>query len=95
MKGMPPWANPNLSPEDIVKQYTQISDYKPVLGLLQDRSPAPNTDGDEPDDEGWKFVCDVTAELVKQGIPFYPTVSRAASAANKLIDYYQKRERQS
>ena len=93
MKGMPPWANLNLTPEDIVKQYTQINDYKPVLGLLQDRSPSPDIEDNEQENERWKTVCEVTAELVKQGIPFYPTVSRAASAANKLIDYYQRRER--
>jgi len=93
MRGGPPWAMLNLTPEEIVKQYAQINDYKPVLGILQDRSPAPNNGDDEPHDDGWKTVCDVTAELIKQGIPFYPTVSRAASAANKLIDYYQRRGR--
>ncbi|HEY33512.1 MAG TPA: hypothetical protein G4O10_10470 [Dehalococcoidia bacterium] len=93
MKGMPPWAMLNLTPEEIVKQYKQIDDYKPVLGLLPDRSPTSNSDDNEQDDERWKTVCEVTAELIKQGIPFYPTVSRAASAANKVIDYYQMRER--
>jgi len=93
MRGGPPWAMLNLTPEGIVKQYAQINDYKPVLGILQDRSPAPNNDDDGQDDDGWKTVCEVTAELIKQGIPFYPTVSRAASAANKLINYYQRRGR--
>ena len=92
--GPPPWANMNLSPDDIVKQYTQIAEYKPVLGVLHDRSPALNSNGNEQDGEVWKNVCEVTAKLVEHGIPFYPTVSRAASAANKLIDYYQRRERQ-
>ncbi len=91
--GPPPWANMNLSPDEIVKQYTQIAEYKPVLGLLQDRSPAPNNDGNEQVDEGWKMACEVTAKLIEHGIPFYPTVSRAASAANKVIDYYQRRKR--
>ena len=91
--GPPPWVNMNLSPDEIVKQYTQIAEYKPVLGLLHDRSPAPNNDNNEQDGEVWKNVCEVTAKLVEHGIPFYPTVSRAASAANKVIDYYQRRER--
>jgi acyl-CoA synthetase (NDP forming) len=91
--GPPPWANMNLSPDEIVKQYTQIAEYKPVLGLLHDRSPAPNNDDNEQDGEVWKNVCEVTAKLTEHGIPFYPTVSRAASAANKVIDYYQRRER--
>ncbi|UCB43770.1 MAG: CoA-binding protein [Dehalococcoidales bacterium] len=93
MRGMPPWAMLSLTPEGIVKQYSQINDYKPVLGLISDRSPSPDVDDREQEDERWKTVCEVTAELVKQGIPFYPTVSRAASAANKVIDYYQRRER--
>jgi len=83
----------NLSPDEIVKQYTQIAEYKPVLGLLHDRSPAPNNDDNEQDDEGWKNACEVTAKLIEHGIPFYPTVSRAALAANKVIDYYQRRGR--
>jgi hypothetical protein len=91
--GPPPWVNMNLSPDEIVKQYTQIAEYKPVLGLLHDRSPAPNNDNNEQDGEVWKNVCEVTAKLIEHGIPFYPTVSRAASAANKVIDYYQRRER--
>jgi len=91
--GPPPWANMNLSPDEIVKQYTQIAEYKPVLGLLHDRSPAPNNDDNEQDDEGWKNACEVTAKLIEHGIPFYPTVSRAALAANKVIDYYQRRGR--
>jgi acyl-CoA synthetase (NDP forming) len=93
MRGGPPWAMLNLTPEQIVKQYKEIADYKPVLGLLQDMSPAPISDEDEDDDDRWKMVCEVTAELIKNNIPYYPTVSRAASAANKLIDYYQKRQR--
>jgi len=93
-KGGPPgWANPQMSVDDIVNQYKQINDYKPVLGLLQDRSPSPNSDDNEQDDERWKTVCEVTAKLIEYNIPFYPTVSRAAEAVNKLIDYYQMRER--
>ena len=91
--GPPGWANPQMSVDDIVRQYMQIADYKPVLGLLQDRSPVPDSDENEQEDERWKTVCEVTTKLVEYGIPFYPTVSRAASAANKLIDYYQMRER--
>jgi hypothetical protein len=89
----PPWANPNLSADDIVKQYTQISEYKPVMGLLQERSPAPNNEDNGEDDGGWKIACEVTAKLIENNIPFYPTVSRAAEAANKMIAYYQMRER--
>ena len=91
--GPPPWANQNMSADNIVKQYTQISEYKPVLGLLQDRSPAPNNDDNGEGDGGWGIACEVTAKLIENNIPFYPTVSRAAEAANKMIAYYQMRER--
>jgi len=30
-------------------------------------------------------------QLIADNIPFYPTIERAARAARKLIDYYQKR----
>ncbi len=91
--GPPPWANQNMSADDIVKQYTQISEYKPVLGLLQDRSPAPGNGDNGQDDRGWGIACEVTAKLIENNIPFYPTVSRAAEAVNKMIAYYQMREK--
>jgi acyl-CoA synthetase (NDP forming) len=90
--GGPPWANFNMSVDEIVNQYKQIADYKPVLGLLQDRSPVTDTDDLARENERWKTVCEVTAKLIENNIPYYPTVSRAASAANKVIDYYQRKE---
>jgi len=87
--GPPPWANFNMSVDDIVNQYKQINDHKPLLGLISDKSPVANSDDSSQDDERWKTVCEVTAKLIEHNIPVYPTISRAASAASKVIDYYQ------
>jgi acyl-CoA synthetase (NDP forming) len=89
--GPPPWAQ--LSLDEIVDQYTQINDYKPVLALINDRSPDIN-DFDDPQQElRWKNTCELAVKLSKLKIPYFPSVSRAAVAANKVIDYYQMRQR--
>jgi hypothetical protein len=90
-RGAPPWANPNISIDDIVKQYKQVNDYKPLLALLPDRSPIVNSNDDAQEEKRWETICEVSAKLIELKIPFYPTVSRAAEAARKLIDYYQMR----
>lgn len=92
-RGAPPWANPNVSLDDIVDQYKQVNDYKPVLGLIPDRSPGVSGNNDAQEAQRWETICEVGAKLIDLKIPFYPTVSRAAEAASKVIDYYQMRER--
>ena len=87
--GPPPVVNQPMSVEAFLEQYTQINDYKPVLGLVQDRTPGTNG----MDDERWKSICEVTASLIDLKIPYYPTISRAARAASRVIDYYQSKER--
>ena len=89
---LPPWANPNLSVDGIVEPYKQINDYKPVLGLLQDRSANPKESNDPQTEKLWKIADDVAGKLIELKIPYYPTVSRAAVAANKVISYYQMRQ---
>jgi len=92
-RGAPPWANPNIPIDDIVDQYKQVNDYKPVLGLIPDRSPGASDNDDAQEAQRWKTICEVGAKLINLKIPFYPTVSRAANAASKVIGYYQTRER--
>jgi acetyltransferase len=41
----------------------------------------------------WKLTGVVRTELLAAGIPFFPTIKRAARAARKVIDYYQKKQR--
>ena len=85
----PPVVNQPMSVEAFLDQYIQINDYKPVLGLVQDRTPGTNG----MDDERWKSVCEVTGKLIDLKIPYYPPISRAARAVNKVIAYYQSKER--
>lgn len=92
-RGAPPWANPNISIDDIINQYKQVNDHKPVLGLIPDRSAGANSNDDAQEAKRWKTICEVSAKLIDFKIPFYPTVTRAAEAASKVIDYYQMKER--
>ena len=88
--GPPPWAGQQMSTDAFLQQYKDIKEYKPVLGLIPDRSPtAGNNDWDE---QRWKSTCEMTAKLTDLKIPYYPTISRAARAASKVIDYYQRKE---
>jgi acyl-CoA synthetase (NDP forming) len=90
-RGGPPWANSHMSVEEAVDQYRAIADHKPVLGLVHDRSPSTASIDDSQEDERWRTVCKAIARLIELGIPYYPTVSRAARAASKLIGYYQRK----
>ncbi|MFW6125689.1 MAG: hypothetical protein ACOC58_01165, partial [Chloroflexota bacterium] len=75
--------------ETYLKQYElKECSRKPLLAVLADRGY-----GTDDDDESWKreLVDSIKAELIASHIPFYPTIGRAARAANKLISYYEKR----
>ncbi len=72
-----------LKPYEIVK-----NSLKPLLAVVADRS----LGIDDYDNLNWKLTCEVRTKLVAAGIPFYPTMGRAARAARKLIDYYQGRQ---
>lgn len=89
--GGPPWMNQQMGTSAFLRQYKEINDYKPVLGLVPDRSPTADTS--EWDEQRWQAVCEMTAKITELKIPYYPTISRAARAVSKLIDYYQKQER--
>ena len=39
----------------------------------------------------WRLTGEIRTELIKADIPVYPTVRRAAKAARKLIDYYNRK----
>jgi len=61
---------------------------KPMLAVIPEKS----LGADEFDHWSWKVVCEVRTKLIEAGIPFYPTAVRAATAARKLVGYYQERE---
>lgn len=103
--GGPPFGRPGsggggppgmmgMSLDEVVDQYKQINDYKPLLGIIQDRSPDVR-DVDDPREElRWKNTCLATTKFIALKIPYYPNVTRAATAASKVIGYYQMRQRQ-
>ncbi len=44
-------------------------------------------------DWNWKIIYEIRSKLLAGGIPYYPSIGRAAKAARKVADYYQKRDR--
>jgi acyl-CoA synthetase (NDP forming) len=103
--GGPPFGRPGpggggppgmmgMSLDEVVDQYKQINDYKPLLGIIQDRSPDAR-DVDDPREElRWKNTCLATTKFIALKIPYFPSVERAAIAASKVIGYYQMRQLQ-
>ena len=76
-----------MSAETYLEEYRlKESSQKPLLAMLADRSL-----GTDDDDWSWKLMREMRMQLIADNIPFYPTIERAARAARKLIDYYQKR----
>lgn len=62
------------------------SSRKPLLAVLADRERDTNDDDDA---WRWQLMRSIKAKLIASDIPFYPTIGRAARAANKFINYYQ------
>ena len=59
---------------------------KPLLAVLPERGFGKN----EWDSAEWKSACEMRSGLINLGVPFYPTMLRAATAARKLVDYYRR-----
>ncbi|MFC2070151.1 acetate--CoA ligase family protein [Chloroflexota bacterium] len=66
----------------------EVSLTKPFLTVVPDRSVGIK----DLDTHEWKMSCELRTTLINLNIPFYPTPERAATAARKLIDYYQRRD---
>jgi acyl-CoA synthetase (NDP forming) len=60
---------------------------KPLLAVVPDMSLGIN----EADSWEWKMNCELRTRLVAEDVPFYTSVEQAASAARKMIDYYNKK----
>jgi len=80
-----------VSAEAFLKEYRldELND-RPVLVVLEER----HRGGDGGDEHAWveELMDEVRARLAAAGIPVYPNIGRAARAASRLIDYYQRRE---
>lgn len=61
---------------------------KPMLAVMEERG-----GGGDGDDHSWvqQLLEEVKAGLAAARIPTYPSIGRAAGAASKLIDYYQRK----
>lgn len=76
-----------LTLEDMLAQFkvdTRL--MKPMLAVVPDKS----LGAEEFDDWKWEFLCRLRSKLLELDIPFYPTVGRAAEAAWKMADYYNR-----
>jgi acyl-CoA synthetase (NDP forming) len=62
---------------------------KPLIVVIPDQIPGSGDD----DDFAWMraLMVEVREKLAELKVPVYPSIGRAASAANKLVDYYQRR----
>ncbi|MBI4267890.1 MAG: hypothetical protein HY662_03795, partial [Chloroflexi bacterium] len=75
------------SAEACYKEYAlKDSNHKPLLVVT------PDEDLSLDDIARWQTICAVKTKLLADGIPFYPTVKRAATAASQLINYYRRRD---
>ena len=84
---------PTVTLDDFLKQHNfglevilNTARTKPILGVVPERG----FGIDEWDSPEWKLSCELRSKLVASGIPFYPTVYRAALAARRMADYYAK-----
>lgn len=82
---------PTVTLDDFLKQHNfgldailQTARNKPILAAVPERS----FGIDEWDGVEWKLSCELRSKLLANGIPFYPTVYRAALAAKRMADYY-------
>jgi len=63
---------------------------KPLLAVVANRPMG----GPEYDNWAWKVMCEVRTKLIAANIPFFPSMTRAATAAKKAADYFIKRGRE-
>ena len=77
----------DITVEAYLEQYKLIeSSQKPLLAVVPDKGPGI----DNYDDWSLKLTAEVRTKLIAANIPFYPTIERAARAARKLVEYYQR-----
>lgn len=81
---------PEMTLDDFLKQH-QLEGFetvatKPLLAVVPERS----FGIEEWDSVEWKLACELRSRLISSGIPFYPTVYRAALAARRAADYYAR-----
>ena len=73
-----------------VEGYLKVKEgsSKPLLTVVGEKS----LGADNYNDWSWKLFCEARTRLIAANTPVYPTIGRAAKAARKLLNYYQKGE---
>ncbi|HEY33003.1 MAG TPA: hypothetical protein G4O10_07860 [Dehalococcoidia bacterium] len=73
-----------------VEGYRRLKEekLKPLLAVIGDDC----SGSDEYGDWSGRLISDVRTNLIAAGIPFYPTIGRAANAARKVLDYYMHKD---
>ena len=80
-----------ISAETFLKQYRLNElNNKPLLAVMEEQRPGSNDDAEQT--RVLELMEEVKVGLMAAGVPFYPSIERAAEAASKLVDYYQRRE---
>ena len=73
--------------EDILNMFKiETRLIKPFLAVVPDKS----LGKEEFDDWKWELLCQMRTKLLELNVPFYPTISRAAKAAWKVADFFQR-----
>ncbi|MBI3930467.1 MAG: hypothetical protein HY325_00435, partial [Chloroflexi bacterium] len=69
-----------------LEQYKlEMRKLKPLLAVVADKTLG-IADYEDPN---CRLICEMRTKLIEANIPVYPTIGRAASAARKLVEYYQ------
>jgi len=86
-----PWRKEGViaSRRQEIKGYLQIrkESTKPLMVVIEEKSLSMATHNHW----RWKALSRARTKLMAAGIPVYPSMGRAATAARKLIDYYRNR----
>jgi acyl-CoA synthetase (NDP forming) len=86
VRGGGPGGLRRVSAETFLEQYhLDELKNKPLLAVVEERNRGSS------DEREWMqdLIKEVKERLIAAGVPFYPSIERAARAASKLIDYYQ------
>ena len=78
-----------VSAEKFLEDYRLDELDKPLLAVIEQAGQRGNGE-----DQSWaaKLMEEVKVRLRAAGVPVYASIDRAAEAASKLIDYYQRRK---
>jgi hypothetical protein len=78
----------NITADDYLNRYhMENCKPKPVIAVVPDRSLGIN----HYDAWNWKIIYELRSKILASGIPYYPSIRRAAVVARKAADYWRYR----